>query len=377
MISEKLKKRKNSFKRFWMASMLSCTAVSATFLTKIFYEAPTWADTKTETTPSKVVNSSGVLTQLTGDIVSDGSSTVFPIMEAVAEEFGKTQPKLKIVVGTSGTGGGFKKFCRGETDISNASRPIKMHSNDPAKASEAEECKKKGVSYVELPIAFDGITLVTNNKNTFVDCLTTAELKAIWEPGSKINNWKQVRSTFPDKPLTLFGPGHDSGTFDYFTEAVVGKAKSSRGDYTASEDDNTLVQGISGDKNAIGYIPLSYFEENKTKMKALAIVNPKTKKAELPSEATVNQGKYIPFSRPLFIYVSEASYKRSEVSNFTKFYLAQTPKLVPSAKMIALPSKAYEMGLNILNKNKFGTIFSGHSEIGMKIEDMLKKEGKL
>jgi phosphate transport system substrate-binding protein len=302
----------------------------------------------------------------------DGSSTVFPITEAVAEEFQKDQKgKVRVTVGISGTGGGFKKFCRGETDVQDASRPIST--------TEMADCKTAGIKYFELPVAYDAMVIAVNPQNTWVSEITVEELKKMWEPEAqgKVTKWNQVNSKWPDAPLKLFGAGSDSGTFDYFTEAVVGKAKSSRGDYTASEDDNTLVQGISTDKNAIGYVPLSYYEENKTKLKALAVVNPKTKKAEMPSEASVNQGKYIPFSRPLFIYVSETSYKKTEVMNFTKFYLSQSPKLVASAKMISLPSKAYEMGLNILNKSKVGTIFSGHSEVGMKIEEMLKKEGKL
>jgi phosphate transport system substrate-binding protein len=302
----------------------------------------------------------------------DGSSTVFPITEAVAEEFQKDQKgKVRVTVGISGTGGGFKKFCRGETDVQNASRPIS--------ASEMADCKTAGIKYFELPIAFDALVVAVHPQNNWVTEITVDQLKTIWQPEAqgKILKWNQVNSKWPDAPLKLFGAGSDSGTFDYFTEAVTGKAKSSRGDYTASEDDNTLVQGISTDKNALGYLPLAYYEQNKSKLKALAVIRPADKVAVMPTAEAVNLGKYAPFSRPVFIYVNEASYKRTEVLNFSKFYLAQATNLVPTVKYIPLPQKAYDLGLGLLNKGKVGTKFSGHAEIGLKIEDVLKKESKL
>lgn len=306
----------------------------------------------------------------------DGSSTVFPITEAVAEEFQTAQKgKVRVTVGISGTGGGFKKFCRGETDVQNASRPIS--------SSEMEDCKKAGIKYFELPIAYDAVVVVVNKKNDWMKSVTTEELKKMWEPAAqgKIMKWKDVNPAWPDQPLKLFGAGADSGTFDYFTEAVVGKAKSSRGDYTASEDDNTLVQGVANDKNAIGYFGYAYFVENQAKINAVAIVggdkSPKKSVAVVPSKASVEDGSYYPLSRPVFIYVNEASYKKSEVSEFANFYLKHAPKLVEEVKYVALPQKAYDLVEGHLKKGHLGTKFGGHSEVGLKIEDLLKKEGKL
>jgi phosphate transport system substrate-binding protein len=238
----------------------------------------------------------------------DGSSTVYPITEAVAEEFQKAKKNaIKVTVGISGTGGGFKKFCRDETDFSNASRPIT--------AKEMEDCKAAGVEYIEMPVAYDALTVVINPKNTFLKQATVAELKTLWEPAAqgKIMKWNQVNPAWPDAPVKLFGAGADSGTFEYFTEAIVGKAKSSRGDYTASEDDNVLVQGVSRDVNAIGYFGYAYYAENMAKLKALPIVNPKTGKAVEPSGANVENGTYQPLSRPIFVYVKAKSLEKPEV----------------------------------------------------------------
>ncbi len=237
----------------------------------------------------------------------DGSSTVFPITEAVAEDFQASKKnKVRVTVGISGTGGGFKKFCRGETDISDASRPIL--------AREMEECKKQGVQYIELPVAYDALTVVMNPKNTWIKSLTVAELKKMWEPAAqgKILKWQQVNSQWPDQPLKLFGPGADSGTFDYFTEAVNGRSKSSRGDFTASEDDNILVQGIARDVNGLGYFGYAYYFENKDKLKAVPIVNPRTNQAVEPSAEAVINGTYQPLARPIFIYVNVKSLDRPE-----------------------------------------------------------------
>lgn len=306
----------------------------------------------------------------------DGSSTVFPITEAMAEEF-QTSKKgaVKVTVGISGTGGGFKKFCRGETDVQNASRPITE--------KEMTDCAASNIKYIELPIAFDAMVIVVNPKNTWVNDISVEQLKTIWAPEAqgKITKWNQVNPSWPNEPLKLYGAGSDSGTFDYFTEAIVGKAKSSRGDYTASEDDNTLVQGVSNDKNGLGYIPLSYYEENKSKMKMLGVIggakSPKKSTAVKASRETVENGTYFPLSRPLFIYISENALKRAEVRQFTEFYLKNASSLVPEVKYVALPAKAYELAQQRLNKNQLGTVFKGHAEVGLKVEELLKKETKL
>jgi phosphate transport system substrate-binding protein len=310
----------------------------------------------------------------TAVIKIDGSSTVFPITEAVAEEFQKAHTNNMVTVGISGTGGGFKKFCRGEVDISDASRPIS--------ASEMAACKTAGIKYIELPIGFEGMVIAVHPSNNLAS-ITVEELKKIWEPEAqnKILKWNQVNAKWPSEDLKLFGAGSDSGTFDYFTEAIVGKAKSSRGDYTASEDDNTLVQGISTNKNALGYVPMSYYEENKGKLKALGVIGgakaPKKNQAVLPSRQTVEDGTYYPLSRPLFIYVSETAIKKPEVRSFVDFYLLKARDLVPQVKYVALPKKVYELAADHVKKGKLGTAFGGHSDVGMKIEDIMKKEGKL
>ena len=277
----------------------------------------------------------------------DGSSTVYPISEGVAEEFQKAKKgAIKVTVGISGTGGGFKKFCRGETDISNASRPIT--------AREMEDCAKTGIKYYEIPVAFDALTVVVNPKNP-IKQLSVPELKTMWEPAAqgRITKWNQVNPAFRDAPLKLFGAGADSGTFEYFTEATTGKAKSSRGDYTASEDDNVLVQGVARDVNAIGYFGYAYYAENKDTLRAMPIVN-STGKAVEPSEASVIDGSYNPLSRPIFIYVSEAAYRRPEVKEFVEYYLREGAKFAKEVKYVPLPAKAYEISAEHLKKGKLG-----------------------
>ncbi|WP_298976871.1 PstS family phosphate ABC transporter substrate-binding protein [uncultured Thermosynechococcus sp.] len=294
----------------------------------------------------------------------DGSSTVYPVTEVAAEQFQKQQGgKIRVTVGISGTGGGFKKFCRGETDISNASRPIL--------AKEMEECKKNNIQYIELPVAYDALTVVVNPQNTWTKSLTVAELKKVWEPDSKINNWNQIRSEFPNLPLKLFGAGADSGTFDYFTEAIVGKAKASRKDYTASEDDNVLVQGVSRERGALGYFGYAYYAENKNKLKAVAIDNGRG--PVMPSEKTVLDGTYQPLSRPIFIYVNANSAKRPEVRQFVSYYLSNGPAIVKKSKYVPLPSSAYKAILARFNKNQVGTAFGGKEAIGLKLDDLLKR----
>ncbi|MBP0630825.1 MULTISPECIES: PstS family phosphate ABC transporter substrate-binding protein [unclassified Cupriavidus] len=301
----------------------------------------------------------------------DGSSTVYPVTEAVAEDFQKAKKgATKVTVGISGTGGGFKKFCRGETDISNASRPILKQ--------EMEACAQTGVKYYELPIAFDALTVVVNPKNTFVKQLTVEQLKKMWEPAAqgKITTWKQVDPSFPDAPMKLFGAGSDSGTFDYFTEAIVGKAKSSRGDYTASEDDNVLVQGVSRDVNGLGYFGYAYYEENKGKLRAVPIVN-KSGKAMAPSASAVLDGSYNPLSRPIFIYVNEKSLEKPEVKDFVAYYLQHGARLASEVKYVPLPAKAYTIAAEHLAKKKLGTVFGGEPDVAVTIDSLLAREAKL
>ncbi len=306
----------------------------------------------------------------------DGSSTVFPITEAVSEEFQISKSgKVRVTVGISGTGGGFKKFCRGEIDVQNASRPIQE--------KEIENCRKAGIKFLEIPIAFDATAVVVNPKNTWAKQITVAELKKMWEPAAqgKIVNWSDVNPAWPKEKIKLYGAGSDSGTFDYFTEAIVGKSKSSRGDYTASEDDNTLVTGVSKDVNALGYIPMAYYEENKSKIKALPVVGgpkaPGKDKAIYPSRETVENGTYYPLSRPVFIYVSETSMKKPEIKEFVDFYVKNSATLVPEVKYVPLPAAAYQESLKNIKANKLGTVFGGHSEVGLKIDELMKRERSL
>jgi phosphate transport system substrate-binding protein len=303
----------------------------------------------------------------------DGSSTVFPITEAVAEEFQKEkQGKVKVTVGISGTGGGFKKFVRGETDISDASRPILTEEMAQAKAA--------GIEYVELPVAFDALTVVVNPQNNWVTSMTVEELKKIWEPGAqgKITNWNQIRPEWPNEKIALFGAGADSGTFDYFTEAIVGKPKSSRGDYTASEDDNVLVQGVEGNKYALGYIPYAYFAPHSARMKAVAIQWDKNKVQEpvMPSPENVIAGTYNPLSRPLFIYVNRKSLDKPAVKEFVEFYMKNVGTLAKEVKYVALSETAYQMAMDRLRTVKTGTGFGGVPEVGLPVEEILKREPK-
>lgn len=310
-----------------------------------------------------------ILAQADAVVKADGSSTVFPITEAVAEEF-QTMKRgaVKVTVGISGTGGGFKKFCRGEIDVSNASRPIMT--------KEMEACRQAGIQYVELPVAYDALTVVVNPKNDWVKSLTVADLKKMWAPEAQrvVTRWNQVRSEWPDAPLQLFGPGSDSGTFDYFTEAVVGKAKSSRGDFTASEDDNILVQGVSSDKNALGYFGFAYYEENSRKLRAVPIdggAGP-----VMPSAKSVIDGTYQPLARPIFIYVNAKSMDRPEVKDFVNFYLQNGAKLSKEVGYIPLPAKAYTTAAEHFKNRKMGTVFSGEPSVGLKVEDLLVREAR-
>lgn len=303
---------------------------------------------------------------------ADGSSTVYPIAEAVAEEFQAGQGgRVRVTVGVSGTGGGFKKFCRGETDISNASRPIL--------SEEIEACRAAGVEFIELPIAFDALTVVINPDNTWAEEMTVEHLRTMWSPEAQgsITRWNQVDPSWPDEPLKLFGAGSDSGTFDYFTEAVMGKAKSSRGDYTASEDDNVLVTGVSQDKNAIGYFGFAYYAENQSRIKAVKIKTDADAPAVGPSQDNVINSTYQPLSRPAFIYINaKAAKERPEVRDFVEFFLTKAAPLIEEVKYIPLPPRAYELAMQKFRNGQVGTVFEGHSEIGVNVEELLQRESR-
>lgn len=306
-----------------------------------------------------------------GLVKIDGSSTVYPITEAVAEEFQKaTKGAVKVTVGISGTGGGFKKLCRGETDISNASRPILKQ--------EMAVCKQAGIQYIELPVAYDALTVVVNPENDWLKSLTIEELRKMWAPEAQgtIRKWNQVNPSWPDAPLKLFGPGADSGTFDYFTEAVVGRSKSSRGDFTASEDDNVLVQGVARDRYALGYFGYAYYAENMEKIRAVPIIEKPGKPAVAPSFETVNNGTYQPLSRPIFIYVNAKSMDRPEVARFVEFYIMNASTLVREVKYVPLPDAAYKLAMDKFRNKKLGTVFGGEPEVGVSVEGLLKREGK-
>ncbi|MGI9245627.1 MAG: PstS family phosphate ABC transporter substrate-binding protein [Steroidobacteraceae bacterium] len=300
----------------------------------------------------------------------DGSSTVFPIAEAYAEEFQiQKRGKVRVTVGVSGTGGGFKKFCRGETDMANASRPISVE--------EMESCRKAGIKYFELPVAFDALTVVVNPANTWAKTLTVAELRKMWEPAAqaRITNWNQVNPRFPKQKLMMFGPGADSGTFDYFTEAVNGKSKAISGDYTASEDDNTLVQGVENNRNAIGYFGYAYYAAHKDKMAAVAIDGGKGR-AVLPSLENVTNGTYSPLSRPLFVYVRDSAARRPEVREFVQFMM-QNGELVKEVGYLPLPKQSYDLAWKHFTGGKLGTVFGGHAKVGITIGELLAMEAKL
>lgn len=318
--------------------------------------------------PSAAANSGSS----SGGIISiDGSSTVFLITEAVAEEF-RTKSPARVTIGVSGTGGGFKKFCAGETAITGASRPIKP--------SEASQCKEKAVDYIELPVAYDGISVVVNPANDWASSMTVRELGALFRPEAQnvVKRWSQVRSGWPEEEIHLFGAGIDSGTYDYFTAAIVGTEHASRGDFTSSEDDNVLVQGVAMDKLALGFFGYAYYLENKSKLKLVAIddENDANGKGPIaPSPATVIDGSYSPLARPIFVYVSRAALERPEVDAFLEFYLQQAPELVEEIGYIPLPERAYSLARQRLAKRVPGSIFGGSgSRIGVSVEALLAAE---
>ena len=310
----------------WLAASLVVSAVS------IFSLAPASAE------------------RLRGTVSIDGSSTVFPISEAVAEEFLAVQPRVRVTVGVSGTGGGFKKFLAGEIDINDASRPIKM--------KEVKQASASGIGFIELPIAYDGLSVVVNTKNDWVDHLTITELNKIWQPGSSVKRWSDVRDGWPEKEIQLYGPGTDSGTFDYFTETINGKSGASRPDYTANEDDNALVRGISGDEGSLGYFGYAYYAANKDKLRVVAIDGGKGPVA--PTEITINNGTYAPLSRPVFIYVRPDALDRKEVRAFVDFYIESAPMLATEVGYIPLPDSVYAGAKQRVESREIGTAY--HSE---------------
>jgi phosphate transport system substrate-binding protein len=319
-------------------------------------------------TSALLASCAGVQSQEPQAIAIDGSSTVYPITQAIAAEF-KTTPEnaVNVTVNFSGTSGGFKKFCAGETDISNASRPIKTE--------EIEACREAGVRYIELPIAFDALTVVVNPQNNWVESLTVEELKKIWEPAAekKITRWNQVRPNFPNEPINLFGAGKDSGTFDYFTEAIVGEAGASRQDYFDSENDEDLAKGVKQDQNALGYFGLAYYEEHARELKAVAIDSGRG--SVLPSRETVEKVQYQPLARPLFIYVNAAkAQKNPALRDFVVFYLDQAPESVGKVGYIPLPEEAYHINQVRFNKGEVGTVFEGKSQFDLTIPELLRKQ---
>jgi phosphate transport system substrate-binding protein len=301
----------------------------------------------------------------------DGSSTVFPISEAVAEEFQKVSPDVRVTVGISGTGGGFQKFCRAETDISDASRPIR-----PA---EIEACQKAGIEYIELPVAYDGLAVVVNPKNTWATSITVAELKTLWAPEAqgKVLRWNQVRPSWPDREIRLFGAGVDSGTYDYFTEAIVGKEGASRGDFTSSEDDNVLVQGVGSDELALGFIPIAYVEQNAAKLKLVPVEDGVADNGSgpiLPSATTVRDGTYQPLSRPLFIYVATKAAERPEVQQFVSSFF-NADALIREVGYVELTPQIYDLARKHFADRRTGTAFgAGGSQVGMTLEKLLTRE---
>jgi phosphate transport system substrate-binding protein len=303
----------------------------------------------------------GADAKVSGEVSIDGSSTVYPISEAIAEEFRNANPEVKVTVGTSGTGGGFKKFANGELDVAGASRPIEE--------KEVAACKENGIEFIEIPIAFDGLSVVVNPQNDFLSDISVADLKKIWEDGSKVKTWKDVNPAWPAETIKLYGPGTDSGTFDYFTKAVNGKEKSSRADYQQSEDDNVLVQGVAGDKYSLGYFGYAYYGENKDKLKLLKV------NGVGPTPETIGDGTYNPLSRPLFWYVNLKSMDKPQVAALVSFLLSQSADIVPSTGYIALPAEAYTAAQTRVTEKKTGTVFHG-AQPGIKIEDILKGEAK-
>lgn len=308
------------------------------------------------------------LSALKGEIKIDGSSTVFPITEQVAIVFNELAPDVTIRLGVSGTGGGFTRFCAGETDISNASRPIKQR--------ELETCTANGIQFIELPVAFDGLSVVVHPQNDWAQCLTVADLKRMWEPEAEgqITRWNQIRPEWPDQPLRLYGAGADSGTYDYFTSAIVGKEGVSRGDYTASEDDYLLAQDVAADRLGLAFFGYAYYVEYTGQLRAVAIDSGNGCVA--PSEATIADGSYQPLSRPIFMYVRVDALERPEVRAFVDMYLRNGELFVNKARYIPLPARAYELAIRRVERRITGSVFAGGSQVGLSIEQLLQLEDR-
>jgi phosphate transport system substrate-binding protein len=305
---------------------------------------------------------------LSGDIVIDGSSTVYPITELAMQQFAEIAPNVRIQLGVSGTGGGFKKFCAGITDISDASRPIKP--------DESEICRANGIEFVEIPVAFDGISVIVNPENRWAQCMTVDELKQMWAPDSegKIVTWKQIRADWPDQPFKLYAPGIDSGTHDYFTAAIVGKEDASRNDYIGSEDDYILMQRVIEEKNGIAYVGFAYYQEYTDKVGVVAVDGGNG--CVSPSIETITNGTYTPLARPLFIYVRNDRLDRPEVEAFVTFYIDNAADLVQAARYIPLPPRVYELVKQRVVKRTTGSVFSEGIQVGVSIETLLMLEDK-
>ena len=310
----------------------------------------------------------GPTATLTGTIVIDGSSTVFPITELVAREFAAVAPMVRVQLGVSGTGGGFKKFCAGEIDLAAASRPIKQ--------SEIAACQALGIRYVEVPVAFDGLSVVVHPDNTWVTCLSVAELKRLWEPSAtgRITLWQQLRPEWPASRIQLYGAGADSGTFDYFTAAIVGSEGESRSDYIGSEDDYLLAQDIAADPEALGYFGYAYYHEYQDRLRLVAI--DAGDGCVAPSEATIAAGTYRPLSRPVFVYIRLDALERPAVAAFVAFYLHDLARVVQRTHYVPLPPRAYELAARRVRERKPGSVFGGGSQINVSIEELLLLEGK-
>jgi len=314
-----------------------------------------------------VLSSSASYAGLSGKVVMDGSSTVFPISEAVGEEFQKENRGVQVAIASSGTGGGFKKFCHGELDLTGASRPIE--------ATELEMCQKAKIEFIELPMAYDGIALVINKKNTWAKELTTAELKKIWEPGSTIKNWKDIRPNFPNQKLSLYGPGPDSGTFDYFTKVINQKEKASRTDFSSSESDFVIVKGVAGDLGGLGYFGVAYYMENQDKLGLLGVNAGKG--VVHPTTQTISTGTYAPLSRPLFIYASKKSLERSEVKAFADYYLKNADGLVSQVGYVTLGKNVYDMSIERLQNLRTGSMYSDPAaKASASVVDLMKANAK-
>lgn len=307
---------------------------------------------------------------LAGTVLVDGSSTVAPVCEAAAEEFARRHAEVRTTVRVSGTGGGFKKFVKGETDVASASRPIRK--------AELEEAAANGVEFIELPLCFDAVTVVVHPENDWVDHLTVAELRTTWRPESagKVLRWSDVRPGWPEAKIELFGPGRESGTFDYFTEAVVGKPGSSRDDYVAAEDDNRLVRGVAGGKYALGYFGYAFYAAFKDRLRAVPIRGEGAEAAVAPGEEGIRSGAYTPLSRPLFLYASKKSSERPEVAAFLTYFLANAADLARRKKYVPLTPQSYEALGRRFEERRTGTAFGGATAVGLSLEDLARREPK-